>query len=408
MKKLFSVFAALLFLSVGSFARQSLSLFGKWRGSFPLKSGGEIPFSFEIRGSSAANATLYFINAGESYPGGSVIQRGDSVYVSLDQFDNLLVLGIGPDQSLTGFLRKQNGKGAPIPVTASKKILTRFPTSGLKPVADISSGYDVVFTNDSGRQTRAVGIFKQKGNALSATFLRVTGDSRYSEGIIEGNQFSLSVFIGSSPTLFTGIVNADGSITGKQIGLRSKQSFTAIKNEQAKLPDAYSLTALKEKEARFNFAFKNAAGKLITLDDTRYQNKPVIVTIGGTWCPNCADEAAFLSDWYRKNKNRGIEVIAIQFEVLNDFTYAQQQMNRFKKRFNIPYEQVFGGLAENAKVQEALPALEKFISYPTTLFIDRNGKVNKIHTGFTGPATGKFYTEFIKEFNAEADLLLKN
>lgn len=408
MKKLFSVFAALLFLSVGSFARQSPSLFGKWRGSFPLKSGGEIPFSFEIKGSSAANATLYFINAGESYPGGSVIQRGDSVYVSLDQFDNLLALGISPDQSLNGFLRKQNGKGTPIPVTASKKGITRFPTTGVKPVANISSGYDVVFTNDSGRQTRAVGIFKQKGNALSATFLRVTGDSRYSEGIIEGNQFSLSVFIGSSPTLFTGTVNADGSITGKQIGLRSKQSFTAIKNEQAQLPDAYGLTALKEKEARFNFAFKNTAGKLITLDDARYKNKPVIVTIGGTWCPNCADEAAFLSDWYRKNKNRGIEVIAIQFEVLNDFNYAQQQMSRFKKRFNIAYEQVFGGLAENAKVQEALPALEKFISYPTTLFINRNGKVNKIHTGFTGPATGKFYTEFIKEFNAEADRLLKN
>jgi len=400
------LFSAILLFLFNVVNGQSIALSGKWKGSFLLESGGEIPFSFEITSSGSA-LTLQFLNAGEVYPGGSVTQKGDSVYVHLNQFDNLLALGIQPDHSLNGFFRKQNGNGEAFRVTATQKDKDRFPVTEVQPVANISSRYDVVFTNAAGKKTPAVGIFKQTGSTLSGTFLRATGDSRYSEGLIEGNQFSLSVFIGYSPLMYTGTINADGSITGKQIGLKTVQTFTAVKNENAQLPDANNLTAIKEKESRFNFAFKNAAGKTITLDDPRYKNKPVIVTIGGTWCPNCADEAAFLSSWYRKNQKRGIEVIAIQFEIMDNFNYAQQQMLRFKKRFNIPYEQVFGGLAENEAVLKALPALEKFSSYPTTLFIDRKGLIQKVHTGFSGPATGKFYTDLIRSFNEEADLLLK-
>jgi len=51
--------------------------------------------------------------------------------------------------------------------------------------------------------------------------------------------------------------------------------------------------------------------------------------------------------------------------------------------------------------------LQNFLSYPTTLFVGRDGKVQKIHTGFTGPATSHQYADFIKEFNEEVDQLLK-
>jgi len=40
--------------------------------------------------------------------------------------------------------------------------------------------------------------------------------------------------------------------------------------------------------------------------------------------------------------------------------------------------------------------LNKIISYPTLLIVDRNNKVRKIHTGFNGPATSKF-----KSFDSE-------
>jgi hypothetical protein len=53
-----------------------------------------------------------------------------------------------------------------------------------------------------------------------------------------------------------------------------------------------------------------------------------------------------------------------------------------------------------------LPSLATFKAFPTTIFIGKDGKVSKIHTGFSGPATGKFYDDFVKEFNEEVDRLL--
>ena len=50
--------------------------------------------------------------------------------------------------------------------------------------------------------------------------------------------------------------------------------------------------------------------------------------------------------------------------------------------------------------------LNHVLSYPTSIFIDKKGKVRKIHTGFNGPATGEKYLEFKKEFEAFVNTLL--
>ena len=80
-------------------------------------------------------------------------------------------------------------------------------------------------------------------------------------------------------------------------------------------------------------------------------------------------------------------------------------ISRFKERYNIEYDELFAGLADKQHVAETLPALNTFLSFPTTIFIDRNGKISKIHTGFSGPATGKYYDQFVKEFNEEINAL---
>jgi hypothetical protein len=50
--------------------------------------------------------------------------------------------------------------------------------------------------------------------------------------------------------------------------------------------------------------------------------------------------------------------------------------------------------------------LKGTVSFPTTIFIDRSGKVRRIHTGFTGPGTGEHYHQFVKEFNVFMSELL--
>lgn len=146
-------------------------------------------------------------------------------------------------------------------------------------------------------------------------------------------------------------------------------------------------------------------GNRISLSDERYRGKVVIVSILGSWCPS-HDEMAFLAPWYDANKNRGVEIIGIAFEQKDDEAYAKKTISRLKERHNIKYPILFGGAVGKENVAGVLPELDNFLGYPTTIFIDKQGKVRRIHTGFTGPATGLFYEDFIEEFNALIDTLL--
>lgn len=377
-------------------------LTGNWRGIFAIRPGVEVPFQFLV----AADGSVSLLNGEEKFPAGQVRISGDSFYIPLPLFDNELVFTAG-ENGFAGVLRRQDLRGNPTGVRAEKGNSYRFIETGSTPVKDISGNYDVVFKGANGKEEKAVGIFKQKGNKLSATFLRVTGDSRYLEGTIEHDRIQLSAFIGSAPAYYTASITADGSLHGESVNVRGSVPFTASPNTHAALPDAYSLTKLKEKEDLFGFSFPDAEGKTINISDPKFAGKPLVISIGGTWCPNCMDEAAFLGPWYEKNKSRGIEVIGLQYERQTDAPYVKRVIDRFKKQYGLQYTLLLGGVADKQAVVESLPALQNFVSFPTTLFIDRKGKVTKIHTGFSGPATGEHYTAFIKEFNAEVDRLLQ-
>lgn len=380
-------------------------LAGNWRGVFTLKTGVEAPFNFIIHEKDSV-LKAFLVNGEERFPTGDIRIVDDSIVIALPLFDNELAFKI-EDNVLTGVLRRQDLRGTATPVKAKKGMVYRFNEASSSPITDISGTYDVVFHNSNGKEEKAVGIFKQKNGIVTATFLRITGDSRFLEGVIEDNTIRLSSFIGSSPVLYEGKVDVNGRIQGENISARSSIPFTAVPNAEASLPDAYSLTRLKEGNDRLVFNFKDADGNIVSSEDKRFKGKPFIITIGGTWCPNCMDEAAFLGPWYKANRDRGIEVIGLQYERQTDSSFVKKVFDRFRKHYGIEYTLALGGVADKQVVLASLPQLEQFLSFPTTIFVDKNGKVKKIHTGFSGPATGKHYTAFINNFNAEVDALLK-
>lgn len=381
-------------------------LAGTWRGLFTIRPGVEVPFNFIIRQENN-NWTAVLLNADEKFPAGNLRLAGDSIFIAIPLFENELAFTLN-NGLLSGALRRQDLRGNPLPVTAKKGLTYRFEENGSAPLKDISGNYRVSFLSPNGKEEKAVGIFRQKGNKVYATFLRVTGDTRYLEGNIEDDKIKLSAFIGSSPAYYTATVNADGSLKGESVNARGGLPFTAVPDANAALPDAYTLTSLKEGTNTFTFSFPDADGKTVSSSDAKFAGKPLIIAIGGTWCPNCMDEAGFLGPWYKQNKQRGIEVVALQYERQTDLPYVKKAFDRFRKHFDLDYTLLLGGTADKQVVVASLPSLQNFLSFPTTIFIDRNGKVQKIHTGFTGPATGEHYTAFIKEFNEEADKLLKN
>jgi len=381
------------------------SALGSWRGVFQLRPGVEVPFNFEIRPSHNGSPKIFFRNGDEWFEGGSIKQTNDSLFIPLDQFDNELAFAIG-EGTLNGLYRRQDHSENPIPVTAEPNNTTRFANTGADPAGNLTGTYAVTF-GGNGHEEQVVGVFKQEGKKLTGTFLRITGDSRYLEGVVEGNNFYLSAFYGSGPSYYKGSFTTDGHLTGESVGARGSQPFTAVLDPKAALPDPYKLTYLKEGYKSFDFSFPDIDGHTISLKDKKFQNKVVIVTIGGTWCPNCVDETSFLAPWYKENRKRGIEVVSIQYERQTDSAFLRKVITRQRQRYDITYDQVVGGIADKQVVANSLPSLNTFLSFPTTIIIDKQGRVARIHTGYTGPATGAYYQEFLKEFNEEIDGLVK-
>jgi thiol-disulfide isomerase/thioredoxin len=407
-----SFFLLCVFFLQGAFAfsveaHTQSPILGRWRGVFKLRDSIDVPFIFEVRKKVSNQLSVFFINGKEQFEGGVVQLKGDSVHIYIDQFENVMALKLEGSDRLSGVLKKQNGSGTPTVLIAERGNKNRFLITSEEPQQNFSGTYQVVFRSPTGKIDTTVGVFNQRGTQLAATFLRITGDSRFLDGVVVGDRFYLSSFMGSGIAYYEGRFNASGHIEGEQIGAKASTAFSGMLKKDAALPDAYQLTLMKPGYFSFDFSFPNLEGGLVSLQDKKFENKAVVLTIGGSWCPNCMDEAAFLSAWYNENRARGVEVVSIHYERSNDTAYAKRGMDRFRNRFGIAYTQVFGGIADNSVVLSTLPALQTFVAFPTTIFLDRNKKVQAIHTGFSGPATGAFYESFKKEFNHHVDEILK-
>jgi peroxiredoxin len=287
------------------------------------------------------------------------------------------------------------------------------PYSGFRfhqdPVAerDFTGRWEVLFTDDDGKESIAIGEFDQQGGQVTGTFLTPLGDYRYLQGDVEGDTMYLSTFDGAHAFVFSARMLADGTLEGDfWSGTRWHERWVASKNFDAKLPDAYSLTYLKEGYEKLEFSFPDLDGKPVSLLDESYSEKVVLVTLSGTWCPNCADEMEFLSNYFRENRQRGLEVVTLLYERVDTFEAAVQLGRALRAKHGIEYELLIAGTSEKDVASESLPMLNRVIAYPTIIFIDRNATVRRIHTGFSGPGTGRYYSDFMAEFTRFMDELL--
>jgi thiol-disulfide isomerase/thioredoxin len=167
------------------------------------------------------------------------------------------------------------------------------------------------------------------------------------------------------------------------------------------------LTTLKKGVEKIDFSFPDLSGKKISLSDKKFKDKVVLVQFFGSWCPNCMDETAYLVPFYNKYKNRGVEIVGLAYERTTDFERSKKNVQRLMDRFKVPYDMLITGyINDNKEVTKSLPMLNNFTAFPTLIIIDKNGVVNKIHTGFSGPGTGNHYMEFVQEFEKTIDNLL--
>jgi thiol-disulfide isomerase/thioredoxin len=383
---------------------------GPWRAVLQRKDGNSIAFNFEVK-DSAGKKILYIRNAGERLLVDDITIQEDSVLIRMPFFESQLRAVLTKDGNLEGVWLKHGADSyQSVPFRAFYRESFRFP-AGRPAGTNVAGRWKAVFRSPDGKDTTLrVGEFEQKGQRVTGTFLDVGGDLRYLEGVVTGDSLKLSCFDGGHAYLFTARIEGDSRLSGGQFfaGATGYETWTAYKDAGAKLQDEFSITKWKKDAGPLAFTFRDIDGQPVSLGDQRFKGKVVLIQIMGSWCPNCMDETQFLSGFYNEYKGKGVEIIGLAYERSTDFARSQASLRSFQQRLQVKYPMLITGVSvsDPQRTEKTLPQLEQITNFPTTIFVNKKGAIEKIHTGFSGPGTGAHYSAQKKEFYETVDRLL--
>jgi thiol-disulfide isomerase/thioredoxin len=264
------------------------------------------------------------------------------------------------------------------------------------------------------RDTRTWQVFlRQSGAEVSGTILRVDGDTGTLVGHWQNGKLTLSHFAGERPNLFEATLVPDGTLA---VTLNGTAHYRVVRSSEARAkgipepPDPSRYTNVKEPLAPFHFAFPDLTGRVVSDGDAQLRGKVMVLAIGGSWCPNCHDEAPFLSELYRDYRGRGLEIVGLMFENDPDPKIARPRVQSFVKRYAAQYTMLIAGTTQpsptSKTIAEALPQLVNFGAYPTTIVLGRDGRVRNVHAGFPSAATGAEHTRHKQEVRELIERLL--
>ena len=369
---------------------------GKYRGTFEVMDNEILPFSFEV-----VNANLLRItNAEEVIEVDEINYRNDTVYIKFPYFETFFEVTFEGNDLVGTYVEESRDRYVKLKAEYNNE--NRFIVEESENPANVTGVWQTIFSEGiAGDEYVAKGEFKQLGNRVTGTFSTPTGDYRFLEGSVNGDQLLLSTFDTAHAFLFKATITDSTLVDGMfYSGNHFKEPFSAKRNPDYTLPDANQLTFLKQGYDKLAFSFPDLNGNMVSLDDKQFENKVVLVQIMGSYCPNCLDESKFYTKYYEANKDQDIEIVALAFENAKTEERAINSITRMKDRLGISYPILLAqyGTNNKQKAQEKLPMLNHVLSYPTTIYIDKKGDVRKIHTGFSGPATGQKYHDFVAEF----------
>ena len=279
------------------------------------------------------------------------------------------------------------------------KIPTQFDQTPLSTTnkTDFTGKWESTFSPNTEDQYPAIGEFKHgENNRLTGTFMTETGDYRFLAGKSKGDEFYLSCFDGSHAFLFKGKKEGEEIKGTFWSGKHWQEPFVAIQNDSITLGNPYELTYLKEDHQLVDFVFPNLQGDSIKMSDKQFKDKNLVIQIFGSWCPNCMDETALYTELHKKYK-KNVEFIGVAFEIKGTLEEDKAILEKYIKHFDIQYPILYGGKASKKLASEQFSMLNKIISFPTTIVLNREREIVKIHTGFNGPATS-VYQSYLEEF----------
>jgi thiol-disulfide isomerase/thioredoxin len=380
---------------------------GRWHAILVPAEGLEIAFGLKVDGKSGKLSGALVNGASESRFT-SVSWDGETLTLGLDHYDGKLAARV-EGGSLSGTFTR---------ATPTGKIEAPFRASRTEPAVPKPPKGAPSFAGDWGvemgegeKAQRLLATFRQDGGRAAGTLLGSTGDFGPMNGTWDGKALSLSVFDGVFIYRLDGVLDGSGVLSGAfrtRSGVPTpwKARRLDAASAAAWLPGGSSIVRAKDPDVRVVFSFPAAPGKLVSLDDPELKDKPVVIAISGTWCPNCHDEAPVLEEVYRRYRAKGLAVVSLSYEYTQDAERSFRQIARFRERHGVTYPILFAGTSKSASDSSPVSLLEGWKGYPTTLFLDRSHRIVKAHSGFDGPSTGARFAAQKKDLDETVEGLL--
>jgi thiol-disulfide isomerase/thioredoxin len=360
----------------------------------------EIPFPFEISAQGGEPRGFFF--EGENRIGSTSGKFGDGKLQLDYEFLNATLVATFDGEKLDGSYRYNRKNGKEYPFHARRAAPVTADNAGSPQIAGNWEMTLVGADNSTTKDPRLMLSWKlylrQAGWDVSGSILRVDGDTGTLRGRWQGDSLVLSHFAGERPVLLEAKLQPDGTL---DILLNKQNRYLAARTGDARAkgipepPDPARYTNVKDEQEPFHFRFPDVDGKIVSDADAQFRNKVVILTIGGTWCPNCRDEAPFLVELYRRYHAQGLEIVGLNFEASGEFAEDKPRIASFVKEFSVPYPVLYGGAIPDVK--EKLPQIVNFGAYPTTIYLRRDGRVASVHAGFASAATGEAHVALENE-----------
>lgn len=411
-------------------AQSAKSLDGRWDAQLVRANGDTIPFRLDLAadGNDVKGTFYNGFKPFDATTAGSF--RDGKLDLQIDHYLTAIHASL-KDGALVGDVSTQNRASTAGYTFRAVRHADVKDTAGAPQVA---GSYIIPLETPSAKGEKAFHfIVEQQGSEIAATILRVDGDTGAYTGNFHDGKWRLSHFDGSRPGVIEVTPQADGTLAVEQnpgvkkaapqtaqasakaygeeapVDSRYTPKLTAYKEDVALAkglpqPENYSThTTVRDKNEVFAFNFPDVNGKLISNEDPRFKNKVVVAVVTGTWCPNCHDEAQYLVQLDRKYRDKGLAIVALDFEEPEQQASLDRE-KAFVKQYGVDYTYLIAGAP--AEMWEKVPQAVNLNTWPATLFIGRDGRVKSVHSGFASPASGKFNDELKAEFTAQIEALL--
>jgi len=385
-------------LVAASCARQTPSLVGDWDATIVSLAQVEVPFRFVI-GGTPERPTGTFVNGDERMPSTAGSFEDGQLVISFDQYGSKVIARLRGDVLEGEYNRTTRGPSYPFRAT-------RAVARPKDPNPPVIAGEWKIPTPEDKVEKAWLFIVRQDGADISAAIQRVDGDTGTLTGSFRNGKLLLSHFSGARPLRLEVTVKPDGSLDLLEDG---KTPHTAIRMNDPRAAaagdprDPTQLTRAKDPNAPIALQFPDLNGNLVSLSDARFRGKVVILSITGSWCPNCHDEAPFYSELYRAYRDRGLEIVMLAFEEAGQLNNPVR-LRAFVKQYDIAYPVLLVG-APN-QLATILPQFEDLYAFPTSIYIGRDGRIRGTHAGFSGKATGELYDETTAGISRTIETLL--